>query len=98
MATVRGAMASRGAGAPRRAGTTFANVPGGMATALLTTYLAPYRVPLFERLAKTLDVEVLCFGGGERYVPPWFTDLDTQLANAPFPARRLSGASAAFMT
>jgi glycosyltransferase involved in cell wall biosynthesis len=67
-----------------------------MAVALLTTYLAGYRVPLYERLAKHLGVEVLCYGGGDRYVPAWFTDLDEQLASAPFPARRLSGAPAAF--
>ena len=62
-----------------------------MAIALLTTYLAAYRVPLYERLAAEHGVEVLCYGGGERYIPPWFTDLDHQLASAPFPARRLHG-------
>ncbi len=67
----------------------------GVATALLTTYLTGYRMPLFERLAKDHGVEVLCFGGGERYVPAWFTDLDRQLAQAPFPARRLDGPSEA---
>ncbi len=61
-----------------------------MAIALLTTYLAPYRLPLYERLAER-GVEILCFGGGHRYVPPWFADLDAQLAAAPFPARRLQG-------
>lgn len=60
-----------------------------MSIALLTTYLAPYRVPLYERLARRHDLEVLCFGGGHRYVPPWFADLDSQLQAAPFPARRL---------
>lgn len=60
-----------------------------MPTALITTYLAPYRAPLFERLAERHDVEVLCFGGGRRYVPSWLADLDAQLAAAPFPARRL---------
>lgn len=64
---------------------------GTMAIALLTNYLAPYRVPLYERLAERFGVEVLCFGGGERYVPAWFADLDEQLARAPFPARRLQG-------
>jgi glycosyltransferase involved in cell wall biosynthesis len=39
-------------------------------------------------------VEVLCFGGGERYVPEWFADLDRQLEAAPFPARRLTGTRA----
>jgi glycosyltransferase involved in cell wall biosynthesis len=63
-----------------------------MPIALLTTYLAPYRVPLFERLAQRHDLEVLCFGGGERYDPSWFADLDGQLRAAPFPARRLNGA------
>ena len=62
-----------------------------MATALLTTYLSPYRVPLYERLAHRHEIEVLCYGGAERYVPPWFADLDDQLAAAPFPARRLRG-------
>ena len=62
-----------------------------MAIALLTTYLTPYRVPLYERLATAYDLEVLCFGGGERYIPSWFTDLESQLASAPFPARRLGG-------
>jgi glycosyltransferase involved in cell wall biosynthesis len=62
-----------------------------MPIALLTTYLAPYRVPLYERLAHRHDLEVLCFGGAHRYVPPWFADLDAQLRSAPFPARRLDG-------
>jgi glycosyltransferase involved in cell wall biosynthesis len=62
-----------------------------MALALLTTYLAGYRVPLYERLAERHGIEVLCFGGGERYVPAWFADLDAQLACASFPARRLRG-------
>lgn len=62
-----------------------------MGIALLTTYLSDYRLPLFERLAARHDVEVLCYGGGERYVPAWFADLDDQLARAPFPARRLGG-------
>lgn len=62
-----------------------------MSIALLTTYLSPYRVPLYTRLAQRHRVEVLCYGGGERYIPPWFADLDGQLAAAPFPARRLLG-------
>jgi glycosyltransferase involved in cell wall biosynthesis len=65
-----------------------------VAIALLTNYLAPYRIPLYERLANSFGVEVLCFGGGERYVPSWFADLDAQLARAPFPARRLEGGPA----
>lgn len=36
-------------------------------------------------------MEVLCSGGAARYVPPWFSDLDAQLASASFPARRLGG-------
>jgi glycosyltransferase involved in cell wall biosynthesis len=59
--------------------------------ALLTTYIGPYRSPLFERLAERHGIEVLCYGGGERYVPAWLTDLDAQLRAAPFPARRLGG-------
>ena len=66
-----------------------------VAIALLTTYLTGYRMPLFERLADHRGVEVLCFGGGERYVPAWFSDLDRQLVEAPFPARRLNGVSEA---
>jgi glycosyltransferase involved in cell wall biosynthesis len=62
-----------------------------VAIALLTTYLTGYRMPLLQRLADHDGVEVLCFGGGERYVPEWFSDLDRQLAEAPFPARRLNG-------
>lgn len=62
-----------------------------MRIALLTTYLAGYRVPLYQRLHERHGVEVLCYGGGERYVPAWFSDLDAQLAAAPFPARRLDG-------
>lgn len=62
-----------------------------MAIALLTTYLAGYRAPLYERLARDHDVEVLCFGGGERYVPAWISaDLDARIATAPYPARRMT--------
>ncbi len=53
-----------------------------IATALLTPYLTPYRMPLFERLADRFDVEVLCFGGGERYVPSWFVEADVQRLGA----------------
>jgi glycosyltransferase involved in cell wall biosynthesis len=67
----------------------------GVAIALLTNYLTGYRVPLYERLADRYGVEVLCYGGGERYVPSWFSDLDAQLAAAPFPARRIGGPGAA---
>jgi glycosyltransferase involved in cell wall biosynthesis len=66
--------------------------------ALLTTYLADYRVPLYERLAARCGVEVLCYGGGERYVPAWFRDLDAQIAAAPFPASRLRGGPPAAFT
>jgi len=66
-----------------------------MTIALLTNYLAPYRVPLYERLARRHELEVLCYGGGERYVPPWFADLDRQIDAAPFPARRITGAAEA---
>jgi glycosyltransferase involved in cell wall biosynthesis len=59
--------------------------------ALLTTFLAGYRLPLYRRLAERHGVEVLCYGGGDRYVPAWFSDLDRQLAGADFPARRLRG-------
>jgi glycosyltransferase involved in cell wall biosynthesis len=59
--------------------------------ALLTTYLTDYRLPLFRRLAHRHHLEVLCYGGGDRYAPAWFTDLDAQIAAAEFPARRLGG-------
>jgi glycosyltransferase involved in cell wall biosynthesis len=62
-----------------------------MPIALVTNYLTAYRLPLYERLATAYDLEVLCFGGGERYVPTWFADLESQLSCAMFPARRLGG-------
>jgi glycosyltransferase involved in cell wall biosynthesis len=62
-----------------------------MSIALLTNYLTPYRVPLYQRLHERLGVEVVCYGGGDRYVPSWFADIDGQLEAAPFPARRLEG-------
>jgi glycosyltransferase involved in cell wall biosynthesis len=67
-----------------------------VAIALLTTYLPGYRIPLYTLLAERHGVEVFCFGGGERYAPTWFRDLDRQLAAAPFPARRLAGPREAF--
>jgi glycosyltransferase involved in cell wall biosynthesis len=67
-----------------------------MPIALLTNYLAAYRVPLYQRLADQHGVEVLCYGGGDRYSPVWLSDLDEQLAAAPFPAGRLHGAVEAF--
>jgi glycosyltransferase involved in cell wall biosynthesis len=62
-----------------------------VAIAILTTYLSDYRVPLYRLLASRHDIEVLCYGRGERYAPAWFADLDAQLAAADFPARRLDG-------
>jgi glycosyltransferase involved in cell wall biosynthesis len=59
--------------------------------ALLTTYLSDYRRPLYRLLAQRHRIEVLCYGGGERYAPAWSTDLDAQIAGAEFPARRLRG-------
>jgi glycosyltransferase involved in cell wall biosynthesis len=59
--------------------------------ALVTTFLSDYRLPLYRLLAQRYDLEVLCYGRGERYAPPWFRDLDAQLAAADFPARRLDG-------
>jgi glycosyltransferase involved in cell wall biosynthesis len=69
-----------------------------MAIALLTTNLPGYRVPLYQKLAERHGLEVFCYGGGERYVPQWFADLDRQLASAPFPARRLHGPRDALAT
>ena len=62
-----------------------------MRIALVTTYLSDYRLALYRRLAADHGVEVLCYGRGARYVPPWFSDLDAQLAAADFPARALDG-------
>lgn len=59
--------------------------------AICTTYLSAYRVPLFAALSERVPLEVLCFGGGARYAAPWFSDLDEQIKQAPFPARRLTG-------
>jgi glycosyltransferase involved in cell wall biosynthesis len=64
--------------------------------ALVTTFLSDYRLPLYRLLAHRYGVEVLCYGRGERYAPPWFSDLDAQLAEADFPARRLEGIQEAF--
>jgi glycosyltransferase involved in cell wall biosynthesis len=63
--------------------------------ALVTNIITPYRAPLYRLLAERHDVEVLCFGGDQSYVPSWFGELDAQLAAAPFPARRLDGPRAA---
>lgn len=67
-----------------------------MAVALLTNVLAGYRVPLYRLLAQRHDVEVLCFGPGAGYVPSWFSDLDAQIAAAPFPARAIASPREAF--
>jgi glycosyltransferase involved in cell wall biosynthesis len=67
-----------------------------MAIALLTNYLPGYRVPLYERLARRHQLEVLLYGRGEHYAPPWFRDLDAQIAAATFPAWRIGGAREAF--
>jgi glycosyltransferase involved in cell wall biosynthesis len=57
--------------------------------ALVTNYLPPYRLPLYELLSERLGVEVFCFGGEGHYVPAAMRDLDRQIAEAPFPAHRL---------
>ena len=62
-----------------------------MRTALITNYLSGYRVPLYERLAGRIGLEVLCYGGTAHYLPAWVSDLDAQLEAAPFPARRIPG-------
>ncbi|HET9101750.1 MAG TPA: hypothetical protein VFN55_00230, partial [Solirubrobacteraceae bacterium] len=61
-----------------------------MTVALLTNHLVPYRLPLFARLAAEHELEVLCYGGGERYMGQ-AADLDRAVATAPFPARRIGG-------
>jgi glycosyltransferase involved in cell wall biosynthesis len=61
-----------------------------MSVALVTNYLPPYRLPLYELLAERLGVEVFCFGGEGSYVPQALRDLELQLANARFPAHRLA--------
>jgi glycosyltransferase involved in cell wall biosynthesis len=67
-----------------------------VAIALLTTYLAGYRMPIYRLLAERHGIEVLCYGRGDRYIPAWFADLDRQLTEAPFPARRINGPREAF--
>lgn len=59
--------------------------------ALLTNHLVPYRIPLYTRLAAEHDLEVLCYGGGERYTAAGTGDDPAALAAAPFPARALDG-------
>ena len=56
---------------------------------LITNYLPPYRVPLYELLHQRYGIEVHCFGGEGGYVAAADRDLDRQLAAAPFPAHRL---------
>jgi glycosyltransferase involved in cell wall biosynthesis len=60
-----------------------------MSVALVTNYLPPYRLPLYQLLAERLDVEVYCFGGEGRFVHAAFRDLGAQLEAAPFPAHEL---------
>jgi glycosyltransferase involved in cell wall biosynthesis len=68
-----------------------------VAIALLTNHLVPYRIPLYERLAAEYGVEVLCYGGGERYMPAaGAAQLDAELGAAGFPARRVDGWRGAF--
>jgi glycosyltransferase involved in cell wall biosynthesis len=64
--------------------------------ALVTNYLPPYRVPLYELLAERLGVEVYCFGGDARFVPGALRDLQRQLRSAPFPAHALEHQRDAF--
>jgi glycosyltransferase involved in cell wall biosynthesis len=61
-----------------------------MPVALVTNYLPPYRLPLYELLAERYGVEVYCFGGEAHYVPSALRDLDRQLESARFPAHRLA--------
>jgi glycosyltransferase involved in cell wall biosynthesis len=61
-----------------------------MAIAILTPLVAPYRRPFYERLAERYDIEVLSYGGGERYVPPWFAGFDRDFSELRFPASRLT--------
>lgn len=67
-----------------------------MRITLLTNHLAPYRVPLYRRLAARHDLQVLLYGGGERYVPPWFAPVEEQVAGAGFPAAAVSRRRQAF--
>jgi glycosyltransferase involved in cell wall biosynthesis len=67
-----------------------------MPVALVTNYLPPYRLPLYELLAEKLDVEVYCFGGEGRYVPEAGRDLERQVATASFPAHVLGRQRDAF--
>lgn len=62
-----------------------------MRIALLTNHLVAYRIPLYTRLAADHDLEVLCYGGGERYTASGTGDDPRALAAVPFPARGLDG-------
>jgi glycosyltransferase involved in cell wall biosynthesis len=68
----------------------------GVSVALVTNYIPPYRVPLYRLLAERLGVEVYCFGGEGHFVPDAIRDLDSQIANAPFPAHALEHQYEAF--
>jgi glycosyltransferase involved in cell wall biosynthesis len=57
-----------------------------MRITLLTNHLAPYRLPLYRLLAQRHELQVLLFGGGERYVAPWFAPIEQQIRGAGFPA------------
>ena len=59
-----------------------------MAIALLTNHLVPYRRPLYARLAAEYGVEVLYYGGGERYMP---SGADPAVGAVTFTARPLAG-------
>jgi glycosyltransferase involved in cell wall biosynthesis len=67
-----------------------------MSVALVTNYVPPYRVPLYELLAERLGVEVYCFGGEGHFVPDAIRDLDRQVAAASFPAHVLEHQHEAF--
>ena len=60
-----------------------------MPVALVTNYIPPYRMPLYELLAQRYGVEVFCFGGEGRYVADHHRELERQVAEAPFPAHVL---------
>jgi glycosyltransferase involved in cell wall biosynthesis len=67
-----------------------------MSVALVTNYIPPYRAPLYRLLAERLGVEVYCFGGESHFLSGAIRDLDSQIANAPFPAHLLEHQRDAF--
>jgi glycosyltransferase involved in cell wall biosynthesis len=67
-----------------------------MPVALVTNYIPPYRVPLYQHLAERLGAEVYCFGGEGHFVPDAMRDLEGQIASAPFPAHALAHQYEAF--